>query len=135
MEGSPKHEQLLFLGDTPNYLIKHGDFPDLPLVLKGKTVGKAVFDHGITASFLKRLPSIIAAPKSLFRSANHSQQDSVVVLTLEVKGSHPIIIPLRHSVRIGRSASYNVVTSIYAKEGPNPAIKWQKQGLLITGFE
>ena len=134
MEGRPSHERVVILGDTPRYLREKAGFPDLKIAMTGKVVSKACFDHGIPTSMLKRLPKIIESPKSLFHSANVQMTDSVVVITLEFKQAGPIIIPMRREVLVGRQ-KYNVVSSIYAKEGPDPAIKWKGQGLLIHEWE
>jgi len=138
MNGKPQHEKLLILGNTPRQLIQSAGFPELPLAIKAKVISKACFDHGIATSMLKRLPDIIANPKCIFKSANAQQSDSVVVLTLEIKNESPIIIPIikyqqvgRQSQKAGRQNAYNLVTSVYAKEGPNPERKWREQGLLL----
>ena len=131
MNGSPQHERVLEIGQTPSYLVEHAGFPELTLAIKGKTVGKAHFDHGILASFIKKLASYIGSPKCLFSSANTHQKDSVVVLTFEQKGASPIIVPIQKNVQIGRGQYFNLVTSIYAKEGPNPETKWKADNLLL----
>tara|TARA_B100000446_G_scaffold165588_1_gene168089 strand:+ start:496 stop:945 length:450 start_codon:yes stop_codon:yes gene_type:complete len=133
-KGTPCHEHILTLGETPDFLIEHAGFPNLKLVIKASTIVKACFDHGMPPSLLKRLPDVIGSPKSLYKSATHSE-DSVVVLTLERKGRSdaPIIIPIHREKRVGRG-QYNLVASIYAKEGPDPEDKWGKQGLLLHQF-
>ena len=131
MEGREAHERLLLLGDTPEYLVEKAGFPLLPLAMKGKVLSKACFEHGIGTSMLKRLPAILASPKSVFRSANPQLTDSVVVLTLEVKSMGPIIVPIRQNQQIGRDQYYNLVSSVYAKEGEDPGVKWKRNGLLI----
>lgn len=134
-KGTPCHEHILTLGGTPNFLIEHADFPSLDLAIKASTIVKSCFDHGMPPSLLKRLPDVIGSPKSLYKSATHSE-DSVVVLTLERKGGAgaPIIIPIHRGKSVGRGAKYNLVASIYAKEGPDPEYKWGKQGLLLHRF-
>lgn len=134
LDGNPSHERTIILGRTPTYLIDHAGFPELELAISAKVVAKAAFDHGIRKSFLKRLPGILEDPKTIFRSANPQLTDSVVVVTLEVKNNAPIIVPIRQNQMVGRSSTFNLVTSIYAKEGPDPEIKWQKSGLLIHKF-
>lgn len=131
MKGTPRHELLVLLGKTPDLLQQHAGFPDLPMAITGKIIGKAHFDHGINASLLKRLEEVINAPKGIYRPADPTRTDSIVVLTYEIKGLAPIIVPIRHSQRIGRAGVYNIVTSIYGKEGPDPEIKWTKQGLKL----
>jgi len=130
-DGNPQHEQVLQLGPTPQQLIDRAGFTALPLVVTGKVIGKACFDHGLRISVLKRLPQILAAPKGLFRSANPGHGDSVVVLTFESHAGAPIIVPVRHNQQIGRQQCYNLVTSVYGKGGPDPHAKWSAEGLLI----
>jgi len=96
LDGSRQHERVLQLGATPPQLIDRAGFTDLPLVVTGKVIGKACFDHGIRGSVLKRLPQILAEPKGVFRSASPAHGDSVVVLTFETHGEAPIIVPVRH---------------------------------------
>ncbi|MCP4597193.1 hypothetical protein [Neptuniibacter sp.] len=129
--GNPQHERVLQLGPTPEYLVTHAGFPALDIAIQAKVIGKAHFDHGIKASLIQRLPEILATPKSVFRSANVHQVDSVVVLTYEVKGVAPIIVPIRKNRQVGRGQYFNLVGSIYAKEGPDPSVKWARQGLKI----
>jgi hypothetical protein len=131
MTGQPQHERLLLLGETPSYLIKAAGFRALPLAIQGKVICKAYFDHGITASMLKRLPDIIHNPKCVFKSANLHQADSVVVITFEIKGQAPVIIPVQKDRLIGRLEHYNLVTSVYGKEGEDPVRKWTSAGLLL----
>jgi len=131
LNGKPTHEFVLLLGKTPDYLIRHIKFPDLPLVIKASVISKACFDHAISTTFLKQLPEIISNPKSVFKSANTSNKDSVVVLTFDFKGRSPIIIPIRKQQQIGRYGLFNTVTSVYAKDGPNPINRWINDGLLI----
>ena len=130
MNGTPRHEQPLILGKTPEYLVQHAQFPDLALVILGKVIGKAHFDHGVPASLLKRLPDILDNPKCVFRPADPKHGDSVVVLTLELKSGNPIIVPIRRNANIGRH-QVNLVVSAYAKEGPDPETKWKADNLLI----
>jgi len=129
--GLPMHEIVLDLGPTPDYLIRHAGFPILNLGISASVISKAHFDHGIVASKLKKLPQIIAAPKHLYKSANAHQVDSVVVLTLEIKGTSPIIVPIRKNRQIGRNDFRNLVTSMYGKDGPDPELKWKREGLLL----
>ncbi len=131
LKGTPRHEFLLLLGSTPKFLIEQAGFPDLPLAIVTKTISKACFEHGIPASMLKRLPEIINNPKSLYKSANAHQVDSVVVLTFEFKAQCPVIVPIQKDRQIGRKDKYNLVTSVYGKEGECAETKWQKQGLLL----
>lgn len=127
----PKKEVVLILGDTPQYLVDHANFPELPIVITGSVIEKACFDHGIPTSLLKRLPSILDNPKGLFKSASVHAAGSAVVLTIEIHQSSPIIIPIHPNKQMGRGKFYNVVASVYAKEGPNPADKWSREGLLL----
>ncbi|ENM5816220.1 hypothetical protein V4V51_003769 [Vibrio mimicus] len=127
-KGIKNHERILELGCTPDILLRECGFPDLPLVIKASTISKICFDHGVPTSMIKRLPEIVSNPKSLFRSA--SVADSVVVVTFEIKGGAPIIVPIRKAANVGRRKC-NVVTSMYAKEGKDPETKWTQENLLI----
>ncbi len=131
MNGKPQHEHIVHLGNTPEYLAQYAQFPNLTLAISAKVLSKAVFDHGIRTSFIKKLPDIIGNPQCLFKSANPNQSDSVVVLTFEVQGSSPIVIPIRKNQQVGRTEYYNLVTSIYGKDGPDPARKWKRDNLLL----
>jgi hypothetical protein len=128
--GTPKHQPVLLLGETPDYLIQNAGYAQLPMAITGNVISKVHFDHGITKGIIKKLPEILANPKALFKSANVQQTDSVVVLTYEIKGFSPIVIPIVKNREIGR-IQYNLVTSVYAKEGEDPELKWHKQGLLL----
>ncbi|HFQ5059252.1 TPA: hypothetical protein ACGU7J_004746 [Vibrio vulnificus] len=131
MEGIKNHERVLEMGDTPAILINECGFPELPFAIKASTVSKICFDHGIRTSVIQRLPNIVSSPKGLFRSANPRFTDSVVVLTFEVKSIGPVIVSIRKNVMIGRGKYYNIVTSMYAKEGEDPETKWKSDNLLI----
>ena len=131
MDGKPNHERILDIGGTPKYLIDYAGFPNLRMAIKASVISKACFDHGVSKSLLKRLPDIISSPKCVFKPADPCHVDSVVVLTLEFKGMHPLIVPLRMRQQVGRGNIFNLVSSVYGKEGPDPESKWKKQGLLI----
>lgn len=132
MDGRPQHERLLHVCHTPEYMRIHAALPDLPLAITGKVVGKSHFDHGIHKSLLKNLPNVLQDAKCIFKPANSLHVDSVVVLTVEMKGNFPIIIPIKSNQRVGRGiCAYNLITSIYGKEGPHPEEKWKKAGLLL----
>lgn len=130
MKGISNHERVLELGNTPQVLIDECGFPALPFAIKASTISKICFDHGIGTSIIQRLPELAASPKCLFKSANAQFSDSVVVLTFEIKGQSPIIISIRQNMMSGRKR-YNFVTSMYAKEGDDPEIKWKSANLLI----
>lgn len=127
MDGNPRHEEVLLIGQTPQYLIDHG-FPVLPLKIKGATVDKAHFDHGVTKGVLERLGQILLNPKALYRSATVSGAAAVVV-TFELKEGCPLLIPLHADKPMGRER-VNLVASMYAKEATVEA-RWQAQGLLL----
>lgn len=80
--------------------------------MTGKLLSKAVFDHSISTNILKRLASIIANHKCIFKSANIGFLDTVVVLIIELHNLSPIVIPVRKNQMIGRSNKYNIVASI-----------------------
>jgi len=126
-EGKPKHEAVLSLGPTPQFLLDNG-FPELPLSIKGSVIDKAHFDHGITRGILERLADIITTPKSLYRSA--TVQGTAVVITFEMKGGSPILIPIHGNKPVGR-AFFNLVASVYAKDVVGVESRWKKEGLLL----
>lgn len=131
MRGVPKHEEILFLGCTPTYITDNANFCKLQLAVKAATISKAAFDHGISTSVLKDLPSIIANPKGLYKSDSKNAGESVVVMTFRDHRDSPIIIPIKPSENVGRGQTHNVVKSIYGKEGPDPEVRWKKKGLLL----
>lgn len=124
--GMPRHEVVLSLGATPNYLLEHG-FSQLELKIKGAVIDKAHFDHGITRGVLERLGDIIASPKALYRSA--TVVAAAVVITLEQKNGSPILVPLHPDQMVGRNR-VNLVASVYSKEASIEA-RWTKQGFLL----
>lgn len=125
--GNPKHETILIIGNTPQLLLDNG-YPDLRLIIKGKTVDKAHFDHGITKGVIERLGDIINSPKALYKSA--TVDDSAVVITFEMKAGSPILVPIHKNKPIGRASFANVVASIYTKE-PTIEERWRAEGLLL----
>lgn len=130
MSGTPMHERILELGPTPQLLIDHG-FPELPLIIKAKTIDKICFDHGIPTNVIERMPKLIATPTHLFKSNSPTARgESVVVVTIEVKNAAPIIIAVQKNKKTGRR-DVNEIASMYAKEGPNPVQKWSEEGLLL----
>lgn len=133
MENNPKHELLLELGPTPKHILQAGgqQFQNLDLVIKAKTIGKMHFDHGVAKGVIERLPQILEAPKAIYHSASNMKGSSVVVMTFEIQRGYPLIVPIHAGKPIGRGRFCNEVTSMYAKEGPNPEEKWEKAGLLI----
>lgn len=133
MEGKPRHELLLELGPTPQHIIQSGgvNFEGLDLVIKAKTVGKMHFDHAVPRGVIERLPEILDTPKAIYHSASGAVGSAVVVMTFETQRGYPLIVPIHAKKPIGRNRFCNEVTSMYAKEGPNPEEKWVKAGLLI----
>ena len=117
---------VLSLGETPAYLVDQG-FAQLPLKVKGATLDKAHFEHGITRGVLERLGDILASPKALYRSA--TVVGTAVVITYEQKKGGPILVPIHGHRAVGRARA-NIVASVYAKEATVEA-RWQAQGLLL----
>lgn len=132
INGIPRHEMVLELGKTPQYILNSaGVFTDLDLIITGKVISKACFDHCVPTSTIQRLPEIVNSPKALFRSANQDTQ-SVVVMTFEVVNSqHPLIVPIHPNKPVGRQRVCNAVASLYGKEGHDPHEKWTRAGLLL----
>ncbi|MGA0572048.1 hypothetical protein ACO2Q9_15120 [Variovorax sp. VNK109] len=122
----PHHEAVLNIGATPEYLRKHAAFPELDLIVTGKTIDKVHFEHGITRSQLARLPALLEAPKALYRS---DTVGGAIVVTFELKNSNPIIIAVHPAKLVGRQR-FNVIASIYDKPA-EITLRWQQKGLLL----
>ena len=127
MDGKPRHEAVLSLGATPQFLLYNG-FPELPLSIKGAVIDKAHFDHGITRGVLERLADIITTPKALYKSA--TVQGTAVVITFEMKAGSAILVPIHGNKPVGRTMT-NLVASVYAKDVANVETRWKKEGLLL----
>ena len=126
--GTPHHEAVLTVfATTPQYLLDAG-FPALPIVIKGVTVDKCFFDHGITKGMLERLPAMITTPKALYRSATHP--DTAVVVAFETKDGSPLLVPVQPNRQTGRGSYNHVIASVYAKE-PMIETRWTANGLLL----
>lgn len=119
------HQLILTLGPTPEILQKQG-FPDIDLVVTGKVIEKAFFDHAITRGALERAYGFICAPKAIYKSAT----DGAVVMTYEERKGNPLIIPLHANKQMGRDVVANVIASMYYKEG-NAEERWRRDGLLL----
>lgn len=121
------HQLIITMGPTPEILIHYG-FPALPLVITGKVVDKAFFDHGITKPILERAYKIIEDPKAIFKSKE--VEESAVLLSFETnRGGDPLIVAVHKNKEIGRSVFYNNVASIYFKSG-NAEARWESENLL-----
>lgn len=127
VDGKPRHEAVLNLGATPQFLLDNG-FPELPLNIKGAVIDKAHFDHGITRGVLERLAEIITTPKALYKSA--TVQGTAVVITFEMKAGNPILVPIHGNKPVGRAFA-NLVASVYAKDAAGIETKWKREGLLL----
>ena len=127
VSGTPHKETILSLGSTPQYLVDHCKFPQLPLIIKATTVDKVHFDHGMTRSLLERLDAIILDPKAVYQS--DTVANGAVVVTLETKGGNPIVVALHPNKPVGRLMC-NVVASVYDKQ-QDIEHRWQARGLLL----
>lgn len=126
--GTPRHELILDLGETPQVLLKVG-FQQRRLILKGNVVGKIFFDHAIPQGQIERLPSVIASPKAIYRSATRPQ-DTVVVMTFDFQAGDPVAVFVRSETSYGREI-VNEIVSMYGKSGPDPEAKWTRDGLCL----
>jgi Phage MuF-C-terminal domain len=127
------HQLILPIGPTPQVLLDLG-MPDLQLVILGKVVDKALFDHGIPKGTIERLYSLLEAPKAIFKG--HQDNPGSAVVTFEVKNMDPIIIAIHPNKQIGGrvGTAYNNVASMYAKEtraGESIEERWTREGLLL----
>jgi hypothetical protein len=128
--GTPHHEHVIVLGQTPKILVDIG-FAPLLLAIKAKTIDKAHFDHGMTAGMLERLYELIDKPKAIYRSATLG--DGHVVVTFQTKGVDllPVVVAIHSNKAIGRAPVVNEVASLYAKNNPNIEALWSSQGLRV----
>lgn len=132
--GAYQHELVLELGPTPDLLVREAGFPKLDLVVKYKAISKMCFDHGIGTSTIQNIPNLIKNPKCLYRSTKIP--NSAVVLTFEWHSGFPIVIAVHANKSVSRISvdllrRCNEVKTMYAKEGPDPTVKWKDQGLLL----
>lgn len=131
VDGNPRHELVLELGETPAYIIQNcAGFTQLDLVMKARNIGKMFFDHGMKKGVIERLPDILAKPKAVYKSASPQVKDASVIMTYETHNGFPIIVALHPGKMVGRRI-VNEVASMYFKEGPNPEMKWRSAGLLL----
>jgi Phage MuF-C-terminal domain len=130
------HQRILTLGPTPQVLTDLG-MPQLPIVILGRVIDKAIFDHGITKGLLERLYTLIATPKAVYQA--HQGQPGSVVVTYEVKNTAPIIVAIHPDKQMGgrgqSAARYNNVASVYDKQSGKPnetiEVRWKREGLLL----
>jgi hypothetical protein len=124
------HASRLIVGMTPQILVDVG-FPLLPLMIDGKVIDKAFFDHGISKSMLERLYTLIATPKAIYKA--HQAQPGSVVVTYEIKSGDPIIVPIHPDRQKTRTGSFNVIASVYPKASNNGAsIEMRLEGRWIA---
>ena len=98
--GAHQHELVLELGPTPDLLVHEAGFPKLELVVKYRAINKMCFDHGLGTSIIQDIPTLIANPKGLYRSATHG--NSAVVLTFELHRGFPVVMAVQANKSIGR---------------------------------
>lgn len=132
------HQRILTLGPTPQVLTDLG-MPQLPVVVLGRVIDKAVFDHGMTKGLLERLYTLIASPKAIFQA--HQGQPGSVVVTYEVKNAAPIVVAIHPDKQMGgrgrgeAMSRYNNVASVYDKQSGKPNetidVRWKREGLLL----
>lgn len=103
---------------------------DLELETSVAVLDKMIFDHGIPASSLGRLSTLIETPQFIYKSA--TQTESVVVVSVEMLKAAPILIPIWIEKQ-GPKGKPNMhwVSSAYAKDDPNILARWDYQGLRI----
>lgn len=130
------HQRILTVGPTPQVLTDLG-MPQLPVVITGRVIDKAHFEHGMTKGLLERLYTLIAAPKAVYRA--HQGQPGSVVVTYEVKNTAPIIVAIHPNKEMGgrgsRAAYFNNIASVYDKHSNKPGetieVRWKRDGLLL----
>lgn len=130
------HQRILTLGPTPTVLTDLG-MPQLPIVILGRVIDKAVFDHGMTKGLLERLYTLIATPKAVYQA--HQGQPGSVIVTYEVKKMVPIVVAIHPDKEMGgrgrKLERYNNVASVYDKTSGKPGetieVRWKREGLLL----
>lgn len=122
------HQLILTLGHTPEILIQLG-YEQLPLVVTGKVIDKALFDHGVTKPILERAYKIIESPKAIFKSDSTSAPNGAVLIAFELnKQKEPLIVAIHPNKQQGRS-KVNFIASMYYKQG-DAEKRWKDKGLL-----
>jgi hypothetical protein len=75
---------------------------------------------------------LIEKPKAIYTA--HQNQPGSVVVTYEVRGQDPIVIPIHPNVQKTRLERFNVVASMYSKstcDGASIEVRWKAAGLLL----
>lgn len=126
-ENEFSNDVIFNLGQTPQAIQNIGAKP-LPVLVTGKTLSKAFFDHGIVLRLLSQIPDWLDKPVQIYRSATVAK-GSVVVLSSSFKNGDPIIVPIEMDTYIDRLPT-NRIKSVYTK--PQGIVdKWEMLGLRL----
>lgn len=126
MKGESPGRQPVAIGSTPGALRAAG-IPDGPLRTSPTILAKAVFDHGVTKSVLKRLPDLLEKPVMVFDSDTVAGR--YVVVTSEFVQGQPLIVAVSPESTTG-PVSFNFVPSLYPKNDLGAIGRWMSAGRL-----
>ncbi|HWH81275.1 MAG TPA: PLxRFG domain-containing protein [Burkholderiaceae bacterium] len=126
MKGEKPGRQPVAIGMTTPALqaagIAEGELRTSPTIL-----AKAVFDHGVTKSMLKRIPDLLEHPVMVLDS--DTVAGSFVVVTSEMVGGRPLLVVISPEVATGAKA-FNFVPSVYPKDDLGAIQRWLNGGKL-----
>jgi hypothetical protein len=126
MKGERPSLEHIAIGTTTPVLraasMSDGDLRTTPTIL-----AKAVFDHGVTKSMLKRLPDLLENPVMVLDSATGPGR--FVVVTSESVGGRPLLVVISPEETRG-AKSFNFVPSVYPKDDLGAIQRWLNDGKL-----
>lgn len=118
------------LGRLPGNVLAALKTPDLKVVTSIAIIAKMAEKHKLTPEIIVKLPTMLSSPLAVYDSA--TEPGSVVVLTMEVVGTEPIIASIIVNARDAYTKGrMHWLTSTYPKR--NHKVKfaeWKAAGLL-----
>ena len=126
LSGNMKSSEQFELGQTPDVLKELGA-KNLPVVMSQNVMLKITgIKHSISVEEIKKLPSAIADPIMVFKSA--TVDGAFVILTeLTDKSGNDVVVAM-HLNRSEKHININRVASVYGKENVENFIKTQTNG-------
>lgn len=126
MKGEKPGRQPVSIGTTTPALraagLADGELRTSPTIL-----AKAVFDHGVTKTLLKKIPDLLETPVMVLTS--DTVDKSFVVVTSELVGGKPLLVVISPEVTRGNVA-FNFVPSVYPKDDLGAIQRWIDSGKL-----
>jgi hypothetical protein len=126
IKGEPPGRQPVAVGSIAPALRAAG-IPDGALRISPTILSKAVFDHGVTKSVLKRLPEMLQSPVMVFES--DTVLGSFVVVTSEMVNEKPLLVVVSPQESTG-AKTFSFVPSLYPKEDISAIQRWLASGKL-----